>query len=472
MARPDPSATTTQRGPAGNSRAASLWRGARVGPVGGCIIRVVIPAIGPFRVRPRAAHAAGALLLAVGIAACGSSVPTPPPGVTSAATPSPGITSAATNSPTAAANESIVPVPTSQLVVASGPSPRLDTTKAAALQAALDGIRNRARIPGASAAILFPDGSIWTGVSGAAVISPAAPVTADTLFSVGSISKTFVAALAGRLAMAGTIGLDDPLSKYVPTFPNAANITIRELLNHTSGIKDLFEIPAIASAIVAQRSATWTSDRVLSMVGSLRYFAPGTGYHYSNTDFVLLGLVIEKATGQTVAALVRSTFLTPLGLSHTYLQTEEEAQGSEAHGYLAPASRPVDNSAGTMLPFTAEATAAGFSGAYVSTASDLAVWANALYGGQILDQATLASMVDISPSLAFKIKPPFPYGLGFEETTVAGQLAWGHRGHLDGFWSAMEYLPAYHVTIVVLTNANWATDPVSACSSLGKIAIA
>jgi hypothetical protein len=79
-------------------------------------------------------------------------------------------------------------------------------------------------------------------------------------------------------------------------------------------------------------------------------------------------------------------------------------------------------------------------------------------------------MVDISPSLAFTVKPRFPYGLGLEETTVAGQVAWGHRGHLDGFWCAMEYLPAYHVTVVVLTNANWA-DPVAATSALGKIAI-
>jgi len=412
------------------------------------------------------------MLIAAAIAACGSSGPTPPPGGTSAPTPSPAITISATGTPNATPNQSIVPVPTSQLAVASGPSAHLDPTKAAALQKALDGIRSGGKYPGVSAAILFPDGSIWTGVSGAAVTSPATPVATDTLFSVGSITKTFVAALAGRLASAGTIGLDDALSKYVPTFPNAANITLRELLNHTSGIKDLFEIPAIANAIVSHRTATWTSDQVLSMVGKLKYFAPGTGYHYSNTDFVLLGLVIEKATGQTVAALVRSTFLTPLGLSHTYLQTEEGAQGPEAHGYLGPASKPRDNSAGTMLPFTAEATAAGFAGAYVSTASDLAVWANALYGGQILDQATLASMVDISPSLAFPSKPRYPYGFGFEETTVAGQVAWGHRGHLDGFWSSMEYLPAYHISIVILINAEWADPNFAASSILGKIAIA
>ncbi len=424
-----------------------------------------------------------ALLLAGAVAACGSPNPTPspslPPGT---ASPSPTASPAPTPSPPAPTpGISIVPVPTSQLVAASRPVAQLDATTAKALQAALDGIRAGGKYPGTSAAIVFPDGSIWAGVSGYAVLASKKPLTSDTMFSVGSVSKTFVAALVCRLAMDGTIGIDDPLSKYLPTFPNAAHITLRELLNHTSGIEDVFDVTAISSAVLAHPSTPWTADQVLAKVGKLTYFPPGTAYHYSNTDFILLGLVVEKVTGQTVAALVRSDFLTPLGLTHTYLQTEEKVQGPEAHGYCTgtgPACgkstrapfTPRDNSAGTMLPFTAEATAAGFAGAYVSTASDLAIWANALYGGDVLDQAELASMVDISPTMAFKVKPTYPYGFGFEETTVAGQVAWGHRGHLDGFWSAMEYLPAYGVTIVVLVNAEWA-NPLTAASTLAKIAI-
>jgi len=412
-------------------------------------------------------HLAAAVLLAAAVAACGSSAPTPPPGSPPSVTQSFGTAASASSSPTAASNISIVPVPTSRLAAPNSFAAGLDPAKATALQAALNSIRSGGKYPGVSAAIVFPDGSTWTGVSGAAILSPATPLSTDTLFSVGSISKTFVAALVVRLAMAGTIGLDDPLSRYVPTFPNAANITIRELLNHTSGVQDLFT--PLAAAILANPGATWTPNQVLARIGTPS-FAPGTNYGYSNTDFVLLGLVVEMATGQTVAALVRSMFLTPLGLNHTYLQTEERADGPEAHGYMTPASRPRDNSAGTMLPFTAEATAVGFAGAYVSTASDLAIWADALYAGDILDQATLASMVDISPSMAFKVKPTYPYGFGLEETTVAGQPAWGHRGHLDGFWSAMEYLPAYHVTVVVLSNAEWA-NPVAASSTLARIAI-
>ncbi|MGD0408357.1 MAG: serine hydrolase domain-containing protein [Candidatus Limnocylindrales bacterium] len=452
--------------PASPSRA----RGARLAC--GCIIRVVNHASRSPRA-DRPARIAAAILLAAATAACGSSAPTLSPGGSLSPTLPPSASVPASSSPTATPNISIVPVPTSRLAAPSSFAANLDPAKATALQAALNGIRSGGKYPGVSAAIVFPDGSTWTGVSGAAILSPATPLTTDTLFSVGSISKTFVAALVCRLAMAGTIGLDDPLSSYVPTFPNAASITIQELLDHTSGIRDIVDptySAAFSAAILAHPGATWTAAQVLAQVGP-RYFAPGTGYHYSNTDFILLGEVVEKATGQTVAALVRSMFLTPLGLDHTYLQTEEQAQGPEAHGYMGTAStKPRDNSAGSMLPFTAEATAFGFAGAYVSTASDLALWANALYSGDVLDLATLASMVDISPSMAFKVKPSYPYGFGFEETTMAGQLAWGHRGHLDGFWSAMEYLPAYHVTVVVLTNAEWA-NPIAASSTLARIAI-
>jgi CubicO group peptidase (beta-lactamase class C family) len=158
-------------------------------------------------------------------------------------------------------------------------------------------------------------------------------------------------------------------------------------------------------------------------------------------------------------------------MTHTFLQTEEKMAGPLAHGYMKKGSA-VSNFAGTMIPFTAEVTAVGPAGAYVSTASDLAIWANALYGGYVLSEASLASVTDISPTVRAKgRKYGAGYGLGFEQTAIDGTTAWGHRGHLDGFWSTMEYLPAYHVTVVILTNAEW-IDPVSAAATIGKAALA
>jgi D-alanyl-D-alanine carboxypeptidase len=417
------------------------------------------------------------MLLAAVVVACGNATPTSTPApygtnVTApSATPSPLAPSA-----TATPNISIVPVPTSQLAAPVAYAAHLDAATAKALRTALSGIRSSGKFPGVSAAVMFPDGEIWTGVSGTAVASSSTLVTTDTLFSVGSITKTFISALIGRLAQEGTIGLDDPLSKYVPDFTNAAKISIRQLLSHTAGIRDLFDKSStLPAAVAANRAKAWTTAQVLATIKS-PYWAPGKGYLYSNTDYVLLGMAIEKATGKKVAELVRSDFLTPLGMTHTYLQTEETAPGPKAHGYMAAKAScngPCDNSAGGMIPYTAEATVAGFAGAYVSTASDLAIWANALYRGYVLDEATLASMVDLTPSMSFKAKPTFPYGLGFEETTVGGQVAWGHRGHLDGFWSAMEYLPASHLTVVVLANADWATNRIMpGAGTLSRVATA
>jgi D-alanyl-D-alanine carboxypeptidase len=323
---------------------------------------------------------------------------------------------------------------------------------AANLQAALNAVRASGRLAGISAAVVFPDGSMWTGQSGSAIL-PKTPVTATTLFSVGSISKTFVAALALRLAEQGKISLNDPLSKYVPTFPNASHITLSELLDHRSGIRDVFDSTSMANAITGSPSKMWTVAQVLARIG-VPYFAPGRGYHYSNTNYILLGVVIEKVTGKTIASLVRSEFLDPLGMKNTWFQPEEKAPIADfAHGYMNSPSKPRDVSKGqTMLPYNSEATVAWTSGGFVSTASDLARWASALYGGGVLDESELAWMTDVSPTLPYTANP---YGYGFEVATIDKQMVWGHRGHLDGFWSAMWYLPDDGITLVILTNDEW-----------------
>ena len=390
------------------------------------------------------------------MAGCGNSDPTRSvaPNVSSATVPATETPAALQTEPPASVPD-IYPVPTLRLPQPADPLVAiLDSTTAATLDRTIQSVRSQGAFPGISVSVVFSDGSMWTGQSGSAVLSSKAPVKADTLFSVGSISKTFVAALALRLAQQGTIALDDPLSKYVPTYPNSSQITLRQLLDHRSGIHDVFTSPGVANAILSSPSKIWTVDQVLARIGK-PYFAPGRGYQYSNTNYILLGLAIEKATGRTIASLIRSAFLDPLGMKNTWFQPEEKvATTNFAHGYMNTARKPRDVSAGQrMLPYNSEATVAGASGGFVSTAADLARWASALYGGGVLDQATLASMIDVSPTLPYK--PAYPYGFGFERTTIAGRMAWGHRGHLDGFWSAMWYLPDSQITIVVLTNDEW-----------------
>lgn len=361
----------------------------------------------------------------------------------------------------------IVPVPTS-VPPSKTPPVKLDTATTAALQSALDKLLIKYKIAGAEAAVVLPDGSEWTGVSGLAVQSTKQPMTSTTLMSVGSITKTFTGTIALRLAENGTISLDDPLSKYLPSYPNAANITLRELMNHTSGVQDLFD-KSVYSAIDANHNTKWTADQLLAKIGK-PYFKPGGGYHYSSTNYVILGQVIEKVTGQKLATLIRTEFLEPLGLTHTFFQSEEADSGTLAHGYLSPKVKmdpTVDISVGQkMVPYVSAATATGSSGAIASTASDIAIWASALYSGKFFSETTLASMVDFSSTAQFN--PHIPYGLACEQFTLSGQNAWGHRGHVDGFWSVMAYLPDLGITVTLLTNADW-INPLLPLASLVSV---
>jgi D-alanyl-D-alanine carboxypeptidase len=412
------------------------------------------------RRRPRGRSWAGLAGVMVGIlavaAGCGSTAPTPSPTAAPTATPTPSPTPTPTPMPT------IYPVPTWQPAPPAAARPTSDAATAAALQAAIRGVQARGAIPGLSAAVVFPDGSIWAGQAGVLVRGGSQKVTPDTLFCVGSITKTFTSALTLRLAERGTLGLDDPVSKYLPSYPNGAKITIRMLLDHTSGIRDLFD-DSVFRYFDADHSRRWTADQVLALATG-PYFSPGTKYHYSTTNYVLLGEIIETATGKTLVELVRSEFLQPLGLSHTFLQWEEDPGGPVAHGYWGNSSDPTDLSVGQVLiPYASEATASGAGGAIISTASDIARWGAALYSGGILDPAYLASLVDTTATSRFK--PQVPYGLGVEARSVNGHPAWGHSGHLDGFKAQMVYVPDSGVTVVLLTNADW-IDPLRAASAI------
>jgi D-alanyl-D-alanine carboxypeptidase len=322
----------------------------------------------------------------------------------------------------------------------------------APLEAAVQTVRSSGGIPGLQVAVEFPDGTIWITQAGYGVLANGQKVGPNTLFNVGSISKTFTGAMALRLMERGVIGLDDPVSTYLPSYPNGSKITIRMLLNHTSGIRDIFE-PAIYKNFEDNKDARWTVAQAISLVGR-PYFAPGTNYHYSSTNFMVLGEVIEKVTGKKLATLVHEELLTPLGMTHTYLQWEEKPKGVLAHGYQAPLSNLKDVSDGqSLIPFVSVVTGVGPAGGMASTASDIVRWVTALYDGSLFDTSSMVSMTDVTLTKPFK--PHLLYGLAFEQLPIAGHIAWGHRGHMDGFWSTMAYFPDSGISIAILTNSDW-----------------
>jgi D-alanyl-D-alanine carboxypeptidase len=334
-------------------------------------------------------------------------------------------------------------------------------TRNTELQATLDALRERYGMPGVSVAILFSDGSTWTGVSGMADVAGRRPMTEDTAFGLASMSKTFTAALVLDLARDGRIDIDRAVKAYLPDLAIDPTITVRQLLDHTSGLHDFFFAKGIDAALQAKPGAAWTAAASLKRVGK-PYFKPGQGWHYSNTNYLVLGLLAERVTGRSQARLIRERFLEPLGLEETWYQAAEKPRRPLAHGYRlrGPVKDPAItdlSGASRVVPFTSVVTASGGAGSMAATAGDVARWARALYTGRVLGPGETLAMIQDAIVTA-PLKPRVPYGLGVQTVTIDGRPTVGHSGSFLGMRGVVRHLPGNMVTIAVLTNQS-RTDP-------------
>jgi D-alanyl-D-alanine carboxypeptidase len=302
--------------------------------------------------------------------------------------------------------------------------------------------------PGLAAAVKLPDGSVWYGTDG--VLWPGGPkVTPDTPFAWGSITKTFVAALTLRAVSTGQLDLDQTIDAWLPQIPDSDAITVRMLLAHRSGIFDYFQSKAYPKLVFERPTHAWTTDEILALTGP-RAFAPGKGFNYSNTNYVLLGLILEQLSGQPLATLIHDQLLAPLGMDDTVFQQAGQPVGLVgAKGFWKAGSGFREWSDGTdFRPTTSAATVAWAAGAMEGSARDLLDWEMALYGGQVLEPDALSKMLAFSKDSG--------YGLGARTQTVAGRPGYGHGGSLRGFLSVMYRLPDEDVDIVVLANVGFA----------------
>ena len=342
-----------------------------------------------------------------------------------------------------------------------------------ALRARLDGIREKYAIPGVSVTIIFPDGTAWVSAGGMADLATGTPVTPDTAFALASVTKTFTGALIMALVEEGKLNLDGQVRTYMPGLRLDPKVTVRQLLDHTSGLGDYFFHPAIDPLLLAEPDRRWTESESLKYTGK-PYFQPGRGWHYSNTNYLILGMIAERVGHASLADQFRDRFFDPLGLDGTYYQPTEIARGPVAHGYrfktTATDSPAIDLTAdGPIVPFASVVTASGGAGALASTSRDVARWARALYGGGVLDADSVQEMVD-DVARTERYGPSVAYGLGVQLTEIVGHEALGHSGRLLGFRSAVRYLPDSGVTIAVLTNQS-RTDPAIIVRALLRIAL-
>ena len=179
--------------------------------------------------------------------------------------------------------------------------------------------------------IILADGSTWTGTSGYANVRKKTRVKDDTAFALASVSKTYTSALIMALANEGKLDLDARVSTILPKIRIAGKATVRQLLDHTSGLPDYFLNGKIDRALFGDRARQWTTRDSFRYVGK-PIFPAGKGWYYSNTNYALLALIAEAVDGRPLSEQLRSRFLDPLGLDHTYEQIDEQPDGPDRPG--------------------------------------------------------------------------------------------------------------------------------------------
>lgn len=333
----------------------------------------------------------------------------------------------------------------------SDPAGSATATGDTRIQQLLDRWRQRADVPAVTLAVAYGSRDPYLAASGTAERGgDGGVVAADAQFRIASITKLFVATVVLQLVEESRLALDDEVIGYLPDFGHDRRITVRQLLNHTSGIPDYGRTKEFNEGLIADRDRRWTTDEVLALVNGVRPdFEPGADYLYSNTGYILLGQVIEAVTGSTWAAEVRHRILEPLRLTHTFVASAEPVPGGVLPGYIdVDMDGDVEN-VETGVRWVSLETTEGAAGAMVSTAGDLAKFGEALFGGRLLVPAMLKEMV--APGLHHPRNSN--YGLGVAISRPDYRLTtWGHGGFTLGFISVLWYLPQHDLVVAVLAN--------------------
>lgn len=339
----------------------------------------------------------------------------------------------------------------------------------AEIQAAMDSLTEGTFPPGMVVWIDTPEYQ-FAGASGFADLMGETPMTPQGAFRIGSITKMFTATVIIQLAEDSVLSLDDPLALWLPEvaeqLPYGDQITLRHLLSHTSGVfhyvenevyyADIFteiqadETTGVVTLDCIQRDPNDTLARYV--YGQDALFEPGGGWYYSNTNYTLLGMVIEAAAESPLAEAYRTHIYEPLGMESTFLDCYEDPTIDTVHGYTG-----IED---TLTDLTDLHESIGWAaGGIVSTASDLIAFGRGLFGGELFDdpESLLAMTTPASVST---------YGLGM----FIQEESMGHSGGIAGYRSVLSYVPESDTVVVILYN-NDAADPEQALASVLNVVL-
>jgi D-alanyl-D-alanine carboxypeptidase len=328
-------------------------------------------------------------------------------------------------------------------------------------QAELGALRAEYGFPGATAAFVLPDGRVAVAATGWADVERGVRMSADSRMLAASVGKTFVAATVLAQAAEGRLGLDDPLSEWLadrPWFerlPNHDRITLRHLLTHSSGIPDHVYSPEFARAWIGRpaEAPPLPPDSLVGFVlDRAALFPPGEGWAYTDTGYILLGMVAEAAAGADLYDEIDRRFLRPLGLDHTSPSDRRELPGLAA-GYLAednPFGLPRKTTvAPDVMAWDPGVEWAG--GGLVSTSRDLALWARALYEGRAMRGAYLPELLAAVPVEPGSDAVRYGAAVAIRRDGPLGP-SWGHGGDIPGYTTSMRYYPDCGVAVAFQVN--------------------
>ena len=306
-------------------------------------------------------------------------------------------------------------------------------------------------VPSASVAVV-KDGKIaYLQAYGSARLDPRMPARPEMRYSIGSISKQFTAAAILMLAEEGKLSLDDPVSKYIPGLTRGSEVTIRELLSHTSGYQDFWPQDYVPPMMLKPISADQIMDQ---WARKPLDFDPGTKWQYSNTNYVIAGAIVEKVSGMPLWTLLGQRVFTPLGMKSVTDTNEKALPAGDPGAYFRYALGP-------LHPAPKEGPGWMFAaGELAMTAEDLAKWNISLMQQTILKPASYQEMETV---VLLKNGAATRYGLGVGVSTVNGHRVLEHGGEVSGFTADNIVMPDDKIAVVVLTNQ----DAAEAASEIG-----
>jgi D-alanyl-D-alanine carboxypeptidase len=328
------------------------------------------------------------------------------------------------------------------------------------IQSYLDEWRTASTFPGASVGIVLRDGTSFGVVTGVSDRTKATPMKVDDLLLAGSTGKTFFAAVAVQLIEQGKLDLDAPVSKYLGSLPwysrlpNAKTMTVRQLMTHTSGLVRYEMNPKFTSDLRAAPDKTWTPEEELSyLLDATPPFAAGAGWDYSDTNYIVVGMICERLTGTKLYDEVQKRFLGPLKLTHVAPSTSRRIPGL-IPGYAGardPVGFPDEVMVNGQLVINPQFEWTG--GGYATSPLDLARWGHELYAGKALSATARKLMIDAA--VPATLGPEARYGLGVivRPSTPVG-LTWGHSGFFPGYQTELLHVVDSGVTLAIQINSS------------------